>query len=336
MWFFVVGPPFLAVLFRPSELTVTRALGSLVALFLYTPIVGVAVHSLFERVERALSARSVPLVLKVACHGATTALVVGALTLVLAPILTLVSAEAVGHELGILVRGILVSYAYLGLASFIGILQRRAVQERARAHAEQVAALEARLRALHAQTHPHFLLNSLNLIASLVHEKPAEAERVIECLGELLHYSLSSASSRVVALAREIAIVRDYLEIQRARFGERLGVRISIEPGTEQCSVPPMLVQTLVENAVLHGLGSRAEGGTVAVSSARRDGMIEIRVEDDGIGLGRSARQGTGTGLRSVSERLAYAFGDAARFEVSEAEPHGTLCRVTIPEARPA
>jgi sensor histidine kinase YesM len=333
-FFFVVGPPLLAILFRPSELTFARAIGSLTALYIYTPLVGFAVHGVFEHVERSLTARKIRLVWKVACHGVTTALVVSGLTLLLMPLLAIVSAEAAGHELGILVRGILVSYVYLGLASFIGVLMRRAVRERARAHAEQIAALEARLRALHAQTHPHFLLNSLNVIASLVHDRPSDAEHVVECLGELLHYSLSSAGTRFVPLSRELRIVHDYLEIQRIRFGDRLRVRTAIEPGSEDCEIPPMLIQPLVENAILHGLASHAEGGEISISTAFCEAAIQIRVEDDGVGPGMSARKGTGTGIRAIVERLSLAFGEAASFEMKAREPKGTLCIVRIPAVR--
>lgn len=334
MFFFVVGPPFLAILFRPSELTLARAFGSLAALYIYTPLVGFAVHRVFESVERWLASREIRLVWKVLSHALTTALLVSVLTLLLMPILALVSAEAAGHELGIVVRGILVSYTYLGLASFVGVLMRRAVREKARAHREQVAALEARLRALHAQTHPHFLLNSLNVIASLVHDRPNEAEHVIECLGQLLHYSLSSADTRLVPISREMEIVHDYLEIQRVRFGERLRVRTNIEPGSEDCMIPPMLIQPLVENAILHGLGSRAEGGEVTISATVRDSMLRVHVEDDGVGPGMSTRQGTGTGIRAIAERLTLAFGHDASFELRAREPVGTLAVVQLPEVR--
>ena len=335
MLFFALAPPVLALLFEPNgELTLRSAGGAVVAIAIYTSVVGVCVHLAFESLESRMLARGLPLPARVPLHAALTALLVSVLTFALTPLLSPICSGVAGHEVSILWRGVIVSYAYLGVASFVAHLQRQAVRERMRAHEERVAALEARLHALQAQTRPHFLFNSLNVIAGLVHERPDEAERMVERLAELLRYTLETAEKRLVPLADEMAIIRDYLEIQRARFGERLEVAVVLPEGIGECGVPPMLVQPLVENAVLHGVGGMERGGRVRVAASVVRGRLEVRVEDDGVGPGASERRGTGTGLRTVIERLAIAFGEEASFEMSAAEPRGTLCVVTLPEVR--
>src|SRR5262249_51673126 len=128
----------------------------------------------------------------------------------------------------------------------------------------------------------------MNTIASLVRENPALAERTVERLADVLRYALTSSRQERVSLGDELAMLRDYLDIQRARFGDRLRYAFDVEPGLERLRVPPLLVQPLVENAVLHGVAARAEGGVIRLRVRRAAGRIEVRVEDDGPGPGLS------------------------------------------------
>jgi two-component sensor histidine kinase len=329
MWFFVTAPPVLALLFDPAcakaPLDVARAI---TALTLYTVVTGTAVHLSFDRLAARIGGR--PLVLRLFAHAALATIVVAAVTAAQLPFLTWLYPEARGDELGILSRGILVSFAYLGGAAFLGHLQRRAVRERLRAHEQRSAALEARLAALTAQLQPHFLFNSLNTIASLVHVDPDKAELTIERLADLLRYALTSSDRRLVTLGEELDVVRDYLELQRLRFGERLRFRIEVDAELRSERVPPMSIQPLVENAIVHGIGDRRGGGTIVVSAAKTDDRLELRVEDDGVGPGNSARSGTGTGLRAVRERLALVFGERGQLETGAAPGGGFACAVRV------
>jgi two-component sensor histidine kinase len=328
MWFFVAAPPILALLFDPecvkSPIEMARALA---ALTLYTVITGVAVHASFEQLASRIRGWSIAP--RIAAHAAVTALVVSIVTLPQLPLVTLLYPHARGGELSILGRGILVSFFYLAIASFIGALQKSAVRERVRAHAERTAALEARLAVLSAQTQPHFLFNSLNTIASLVHVDPDRAEHTIERLADLLRYALGSHDRRLVSLGEELDVVRDYLEIQRLRFGDRLRFRIDASDEARAAAVPPMLVQPLVENAIVHGISSRKAGGEIVVTATRGE-ALEIRIEDDGVGPGKSVHTGTGHGLKSARERLAIVFGDRAALETRRSDAGGFSCTVRV------
>ncbi len=327
-WFFLVGPPFLAFLFDPQCVKEPGHLArAMVAIVAYTALTGLAVHHGFDAIEARLRAR--PAAMRVAVHAIAAALIVGLVSLPQLPLVRLVYPEAAGSGLDIGWRAILVSDAYLGVASFIGHLQREAVRQRLRAHEERVAALETRLRLLQGQMQPHFLFNSLNVCAGLVHEDPDAAERTLDRLTELLRYSLESTERRLVTLGEELAAVRGYLEVQRSRFGDRL--RFELRSDVDHRMVPPMLVQPLVENAVLHGIGGRVEGGAVTVEATERDGALVIVVEDDGVGPGGSSRRGTGTGQRNVAERLELVFGPRARLDVGPADAGGYRSAITIP-----
>lgn len=323
MWFFVVAPPGLALLFDPSCVKdppqVARALVSIGA---YTILTGLAVHFSFEKLAARM--RESATSLRILAHVLLVAVVVTVVTLPQLPLIMLVYPDAAGNELDILSRGIVVSLVYIGMASFIAYLQRQAVRERLRAHEEREAALEARLAVLQAQMQPHFLFNSLNVCAGLVHEDPDAAEATLDRLAGFLRYALESTERRLVTLGEELDAVRAYLEVQRARFGDRLRYEVEADEAARGWRVPPMLLQPLVENALLHGLREREDGGLVRVR-ARIDeaGLLAIDVEDDGVGPARSTHRGTGTGERNVRERLALVYGARAAMTTGSSEALG-------------
>ncbi len=164
----------------------------------------------------------------------------------------------------------------------------------------------SRLDALTARIRPHFLFNTLNTAAALVAEKPEAAEQTLEDLAELFRANLAERTPRV-ALAEELALVRRYLAIEARRLGDRLRVEWHIEAAAEGASVPPLLLQPLVENAVTHGIEPSAAGGEVVIAARRVDGKLELRVENP---LSTAeADSGYGIGLAGVRARLALAFG---------------------------
>jgi len=227
-------------------------------------------------------------------------------------------------------------YGVLFIALFSGIRFAMAYHdlalERARAVEKTRAELaQAELRALRAQIHPHFLFNTLNSIASLIASNPRAAEDVTTRLADLFRYTLRASEREHSTLGAEIDFLRAYLVIERVRFGERLRVEESIEPGLEALPVPSLLLQPLVENAVRYGVGSRPEGGVVRLA-ARRDGhRLILEVADDGPGIDDSRPvSGTGFGLHAVRERLRAA-GHADALEIDTAPERGTLIRVTLP-----
>ncbi|WP_396214748.1 sensor histidine kinase [Gemmatimonas sp.] len=200
-----------------------------------------------------------------------------------------------------------VSIAYLVLRRLHGA---RELEQR---NAElQRLTLEARLNALAAELHPHFLFNALNNLAELVHHDPARAEAMLLHLSSLLQATLTTSRQRTVPLAEELQLLDDYLAIQRMRFEDRLQVTSQIEPSVMTVRIPPMLLQPLVENAVVHGIEGRVGASQLRITIRANVGLVEVEVDDDGPGPGGSAHRGTGTGLQNVRGRLAALYGEVA------------------------
>ena len=201
---------------------------------------------------------------------------------------------------------------------------------------------EAELRTLKSQVNPHFLFNSLNSLRALIDEDAPRAREAVTRLANMLRYSLQSGQLETVPFEDELRIVEDYLALEQIRHEDRLRVRWDIAPGVRQLNVPPMLLQTLVENAVKYGIGPRREGGELVIS-ARADGAaLNIRVTNPGDfaepASFAAARAGssTGVGLRNASERLRLLFGEFATLTLL-AEPAGCVTAdVIIPLHAPA
>ena len=169
-------------------------------------------------------------------------------------------------------------------------------------------AMEARLSSLESRVHPHFLFNTLNSISSLIQEDPKRAERLVEQMAALLRYSLNSTGMGLVALRQELQIVRDYLEIEKARYEDRLRFELECPVEAEQYEVPPFSVQTLVENSIKYAVAPRREGGQIRVSVAMVDEHLRLIVADDGPGFGVDALE-PGHGLDTLQSRLLTLFG---------------------------
>lgn len=212
------------------------------------------------------------------------------------------------------------------------IKYHRTALERARAIERLRAELaEAELRALRAQVHPHFLFNALNTIAALVREHADQAEDTIVQLAEVFRYTLRAAEREHARLDEELEFLRAYLAIERARFGARLKVEEQIEDGVGSISVPSLLLQPVIENAVRHGIGARAGGGTIVLTARREAERLLITIEDDGPGFRPTTTpSGNGFGLHSVRERLRGA-GPPHDLAIETRPGGGTRVVITLP-----
>jgi signal transduction histidine kinase len=190
---------------------------------------------------------------------------------------------------------------------------------------------EARLQLLKMQLHPHFLFNTLNTIAELLHEDADAADRMIAGLSDLLRATLDAGNVDEVDLEAELRLLSRYLEIQQARFGDRLRVRIDAGPAERGALVPFLVLQPVVENAIRHGLAARADAGKIDVRAIRRGGTLVIDVEDDGAGVEDAERVRDGVGLGNTRARLQALYGSGQSLEVTGGPGLGTLVRVTIP-----
>jgi signal transduction histidine kinase len=191
-----------------------------------------------------------------------------------------------------------------------------------------------RLEVLNAQIRPHFLFNTLHTIGQLWRSgQSAEADAMLDHLGSLFQKVIASTARSQVPLTEELAMVRDYLAIEQARFGPRMRSRVEMTAAALACEVPPLVLQPLVENAVKHGIAASVEAGEVVVSAEVESGRLVLRVRDDGPGLrSNGSHAGTGTGLRNVRERLASLYPQQASVDVTTgADGRGVQVRLELP-----
>lgn len=202
------------------------------------------------------------------------------------------------------------------IAYLAALAIRRANRFEAAALRMEVQAKDAELRALQAQVNPHFFFNSLNSIRALVYEEPDAASRMIDQLASLMRYALQSGQQHKVPLKKELEAVDAYLAIEKIRFEERLRIRIDVEPGLEQVMVPPMSLQTLVENAVKYGVEMSAAGSDIHISARRAGGHAVIEIAN--AGAIRAFGNSTQVGLANTRKRLALSIGAEASLDLSE------------------
>jgi len=208
--------------------------------------------------------------------------------------------------------------------------KRRNEQMRARQTESEKERTVARLNLLHAQVEPHFLYNTLASAQYLTRTDPQQADHM---LGHLIHYlrhSLPLRDDTLSTLGDELERTRAYLEIMRLRMGPRLSLQIDVPDVLRAIAIPPMMLQTLVENAIKHGLEPKPGGGTVWILARRDDGSVAITVADDGRGF-NEAGGGTGIGLKNVRERLRLIYGAEASLSVVSNAPEGVAATLTLP-----
>jgi sensor histidine kinase YesM len=191
-------------------------------------------------------------------------------------------------------------------------------------------ALDARLRLLQAQVEPHFLFNTLANVQALVDAGSPQARGVLASLIAYLRAAVPRMHEPATTLGQELELVRAYLELMKMRMPDRLDFALTAAAGASAQQCPPMAVLTLVENAVRHGIDPSEEGGRIDIDVRIDAGRCVVRVTDTGVGLA-AAGKGLGTGLATLEERLALAFGGAAHLRVAVLDPHGVRAEIDMP-----
>ncbi len=191
----------------------------------------------------------------------------------------------------------------------------------------------AHLSALNMQLQPHFLFNTLNAIMVLVRQqKTADAEQTLGRLSDLLRCVLDDVDAPEVSLRRELEYLRLYLSIEQVRFQDRMSVEIAVDPEAFDASVPHMVLQPIVENAIRHGIGGSSSAGRIRIGARRVNATLEMEVQDDGPGLiPGSAARSRGIGLTNTRARLAQLYGDAASLSVENGGQRGVVATIIMP-----
>ena len=234
------------------------------------------------------------------------------------------------------------SYGTIFLVSYVIDYYRRHEEEelkisrlRAELAQTQLLVTEAQLQALKMQLHPHFLFNTLNSISALLDDDVDAAEQMLARLGDLLRLTIENSGAQQVTLQEELEFLRCYLEIEQVRFHDRLAVKMHIEPETLDARVPNLILQPIVENAIRHGIASRIAPGEIEIQATRAEGVLRLRVKDNGPGLrggaGSGSRTREGLGLANTRARLKQMYGAAHLFEMADAAEGGLQLTLEIP-----
>ena len=192
----------------------------------------------------------------------------------------------------------------------------------------QRALTASELQVLKMQLHPHFLFNTLHGISTLIDGDGKSAKGMIVKLSSLLRIALAHGSSDLIPLDEELKFVREYLDLEKMRFGTRLAVEWSVEANTRQLLVPQLILQPLVENAIRHGIACSREGGWIEIASQRRDGVFELRVRNS---VGGKRPAGTGVGLRNTEARLKCLYAEGAQFSFAVAKDQTASATLVLP-----
>jgi LytS/YehU family sensor histidine kinase len=187
------------------------------------------------------------------------------------------------------------------------------------------------LQVLKTQLQPHFLFNTLNAVAELVHTDPEAADLMITRLGRLLRLSLDHAGHQVVQLRQEVGFLRVYIEIEQVRFQDRLEIVWDLASDTLDASVPTLLLQPLLENAIRHGVTPMTGRGRIVIASRREGEDLVLEIRDNGRGLPTDSAVREGVGLRNIRERLQQLYGKAGRFGLAPALGGGTVAVLRLP-----
>ena len=188
---------------------------------------------------------------------------------------------------------------------------------------------ELKLKTIKAHINTHFIFNALNSIRALIDENPSRARKAVTELSNILRSSLQAEKGETVSFQEELKIVKDYLALEHMRFEDRLQVDYEVDDATLTQPVPPMMLQTLVENAIKHGISKQMQGGMVKIHSGNRGSYHELVIQNTGH-LNGGATSG-GFGLSSTQDRLSLLYGDRARFEIKQASPTLVEAKVLIP-----
>jgi two-component system LytT family sensor kinase len=230
------------------------------------------------------------------------------------------------------VDDVVTTYFAIVLIAHVASYYRNLRERELRTSQLQAQLEKSRLQALKSQLQPHFLFNTLNSISALMLTDVQAADRMIVRLGDLLRITLESAGTQMTTLSRELEFVNCYVEIEKVRFQERLTVIVDVAPDTLDASVPHLLLQPLVDNAIKHGIARMTAGGEIRISSSHNNGDLHLEVRDNGPGLRESGRSASGgMGLRITRERLETIYGLNQSVQLASLPEGGMLARVSIP-----
>jgi two-component system LytT family sensor kinase len=222
-------------------------------------------------------------------------------------------------------------YCGIVLTAHVWHYHQRSQQRELRTSQLEALLAQTRLQMLSMQLQPHFLFNTLNTIAELVHERPDAAEKMIGGLSQLLRETLHAGAVDRVPLSRELEVLEHYIDIQKARFGDRLRVELSVDDAARAALVPSLLLQPLAENSIKHGIGARAGAGRIEVAATRSGDRVVIEIRDDGRGL-REAPVTEGVGLGNCRSRLQALYGQHGfRLEAENRSTGGAIVRIDMP-----
>jgi signal transduction histidine kinase len=220
-------------------------------------------------------------------------------------------------------------WGVVGVHESVQLFRHFQEQQRA-AHELQAKFTQAQLQALRMQLTPHFLFNTLNAVAALMHSDPGRADKVLLKLSELLRMSLNRSTEQELTLNQELGFIESYLDIERLRFGDRLKIDIQVPPALLEAIVPTFLLQPLVENAIKHGVAPRASGACITIRASLENAFLRLEVEDDGPGR-HPGGAGLGQSLLNVKSRLQQLYGQAQSFDLLFPLGGGALARINIP-----
>ncbi len=224
----------------------------------------------------------------------------------------------------------LMVYCILLIVWYASDSQKKAHIEQERAAQLSAQLAKTQLQALKMQLHPHFLFNTLNSISELMHHDIRAADEMMVRLGDFLRLTLDPNVSQEVTLEKELEFLKHYLEIEQVRFKDRLKVEMHIQPDTRYARVPYLLLQPVVENAIRHGISTKADGGILEISSEKENGFLHITIQDNGRGINQDEMK-EGLGLSNTKSRLEKLYGDRFHFELSNRPESGTIVALTIP-----
>ncbi len=195
----------------------------------------------------------------------------------------------------------------------------------------EAAVKDFELKTLKSQLNPHFMFNALNSIRALIEEDPASAKIAVTKLSNILRYSLRIEKSETVTLEDEMQTVVDYLDLEKIRFEERLNYDIKTEPKAAKTEIPPMMVQTLVENGIKHGISKQTNGGKILVNSFVEDSKLHILISNTGHLSEEDLKSATGFGIQNTKHRLNLLYGEFGSFNIQNTSQTEVLAEVIIP-----
>jgi len=223
-----------------------------------------------------------------------------------------------------------VTYGFI-VAAILSVESYRALRDR-ELEASQLSQklAQAQLQALRMQINPHFLFNALNAVNMLIRaDEKTRAVQAVTGLSDLLRHVVDGAPLQEIKLADELIFLDRYLAIESVRFGDRLRIEKSIEPGTEAALVPNLVLQPIVENAIRHGISERRDAGRITISSHRENGTLVMKVVDDGVGIGDAHEERVG--LSNTRARLQQLYGTDHQLRLEPAPGRGTAVTVSVP-----